>query len=92
MQKYLADLNYKNVTIYCSGHKPRNCIDQSWKIHSCAKLAMGLKGRQFHIVKDIESKDWDYGIILWDINSVGTAENIKRLKNLEKNALVLNIQ
>ena len=53
---------------------------------------MGLKGRQFHIVKDIESKDWDYGIILWDINSVGTAENIKRLKNLEKNALVLNIQ
>ena len=93
VQQYLADLHYKNVTIYCSGQKPRNCIDQSWKIHSCSKQAMGLKGRQFHTVKDIEmSKDCDYGIALWDSKSVGTAENIKRLKNLGKNVFVLNIQ
>ena len=93
VQRYLANLNYKNVTIYCSGQKPRNYIDKSWKIHSCAELAMGLKGRQFYTVKDIEmSKDCDYGIALWDSKSVGTAENIKRLKDLGKNAFVINIQ
>ncbi|SHH93406.1 hypothetical protein SAMN05720761_1512 [Fibrobacter sp. UWCM] len=37
------------------------------------------------------SKDCDYGIALWDSKSIGTSENIKRLRNLGKEMIVCTI-
>lgn len=85
VQKFLASINYPNVTVYCSGEKPRNYFLKTGTIHSCANLSKGLFGRDYQYVKDIEMcKDCDYGIALWDSKSLGTAENIKRLQALGK--------
>jgi hypothetical protein len=92
VQKHLADINYPNVTVYCSAEKPRNFFLEKGDIHSCIELSKGLTGRDFQYVKDIEmSKDCDYGIALWDSKSIGTSENIKRLRNLGKEMIVCTI-
>ena len=92
VQKYLADINYPNVTVYCSGKTPRNYFLKTGKVRSCADFAKGLNGREFQYVKDIEmSKDCDYGIALWDSKSIGTGENIKRLYTLGKKMIVCTV-
>ncbi len=92
VQKYLADINYPNVTVYCSGEKPRNFFLEKGNIRSCVDLSKGLTGREFQYVKDIEmSKDCDYGIALWDSKSIGTGENIKRLHLLGKKMIVCTV-
>ena len=89
VQKHLADINYPNVTVYCSGEKPRNFFLEKGDIHSCIELSKGLTGRDFQYVKDIEmSKDCDYGIALWDSKIIGTGKNIKRLHALGKKIIV----
>lgn len=92
VQKHLADINYPNVTVYCSGETPRNFFLKKGKIHSCIEFSKGLTGREFQYVKDIEmSKDCDYGIALWDSKSIGTGENIKRLYSLGKKMIVCTV-
>jgi len=92
VQKYLADINYPNVTVYCSGEKPRNLFLEKGNIHSCIELSKGLTGREFQYVKDIEmSKNCDYGIALWDLKSIGTGKNIKRLHLLGKKMIVCTV-
>ena len=92
VQKHLADINYPNVTVYCSGETPRNYFLKTGKVRSCADLAKELNGREFQYVKDIEmSKDCDYGIALWDSKSIGTGENIKRLYTLGKKMIVCTV-
>lgn len=89
VQKYLAGINYPNVTVYCSGEKPRNFFLEKGNIYSCIDLSKNLTGRDFQYVKDIEmSKDCDYGIALWDSKSIGTGKNIKRLHALGKKIIV----
>ena len=90
VQKYLDQQNYANVTIYCSGDKPRNYFLTNGRVFSCTVLSKGLSGRAFNYVKDIEMcKDCDRAIMIWDGKSEGTRESIKRMLELGKPFLVV---
>ena len=85
VQKYLETKGYRNVTIYCSGETPRNNFAPSAKVRSCAEAAKGLTRSAFHYVKDIQmTQDCDQALVVWDGKSKGTAENIRRIKELKK--------
>ncbi len=85
VQTYLDSKGYSNVTIYCSGEFPRNWFVCPAQICSCAEAAKGLTGSEFHYVKDIQmANDCDQAIMIWDGKSKGTAENIRRIKELKK--------
>ena len=83
VQKCLLEKGYTDVIIYCSGEQPRNHVVGT--VHSCAKDAMGLKGRAFQYVKDeAMSKDCDEAYGFWDGKSLGTRENAKRVQEQGK--------
>ena len=85
VQKYLEAKEFNNVTVYCSGVTPRNNFTSSAKIHSCAVAAKGLTRTAFHYVKDIQmANDCDQALMIWDGKSKGTAENLKRIKEMGK--------
>jgi adenine-specific DNA-methyltransferase len=85
VQKYLELKGFNNITIYCSGVIPRNNFTSAAKIHSCAEAAQGLTGSEFHYVKDIQmANDCDQALMIWDGKSKGTAESLKRIKEMGK--------
>ena len=85
VQMYLDSKGYSNVTIYCSGETPRNNFTTGAKVHSCVEAAKGLTGSAFHYVKDIQmAQDCDQAFMIWDGKSKGTAENIRRMKEMGK--------
>jgi hypothetical protein len=89
IQKYLDQRNYANVTVYCSGEKPRNYFLMGGRVRSCADLSKGLSGRAFNYVKDVQMcEDCDRALMIWDGKSEGTRENIKRMLDLNKPFLV----
>ena len=85
VQKYLESKGYCNVTIYCSGETPRNNFVTGAKVCSCAEAAKGLTSSAFHYVNDIQmTQDCDQALMVWDGKSKGTAENIRRVKEMGK--------
>ena len=90
VQKHLESKGFSNITVYCSGVNPRNNFTSSAKIHSCAEAAKGLTGRAFHYEKDVQmAKDCDQALMIWDGKSKGTAENLKRIKEMGKPFVVI---
>ena len=91
VQMYLDSKGYSNVIVYCSGETPRNNFVTGAKVRSCAETAKGLTGREFHYVKDIQmANDCDQAIMIWDGKSKGTAENIRRMKEMGKPYRIIN--
>lgn len=91
VQKHLDSKGYSNVTIYCSGETPRNNFVTGAKVRSCAEAAKGLTGRAFQYVKDIQmAQDCDQALMVWDGKSNGTAENIRRIKEMGKPYRIIN--
>lgn len=89
---YLDLKEYSNVTVYYSGEFPRNFFALCVKTCSCAENAVGLTGREFHYVKDIQmANDCDQAIMIWDGKSKGTAENIRRIKELKKPYRIITV-
>lgn len=87
LQKYLADMNYPYVTVYCSGKICRNNIGK-WKSNNIT-VSSNLKGREFYTQKDIKmAEEADYGFILWDGQSIGSVNNVFELLKRNKKALV----
>lgn len=85
VQMYLDSKGYSNVIVYCSGVTPRNNFAPSAKVRSCAEAAKGLTGSTFQYVKDIQmAQDCDTALMIWDGKSKGTAENIRRINELNK--------
>ena len=85
VQKYLESKGCGNVTIYCSGETPRNNFVTGAKVRSCAEAAKGLTGSAFQYVKDIQmAQDCDTALMVWNGKSKGTAENIRRMKEMRK--------
>jgi len=74
IQKELHNQLAQNVTVYCSGDKPRNNIG-GWRvraIHSTAQPGT----RAFFTAKDkAMAHDAAYGLMLWDAASAGTLSN-----------------
>ena len=91
VQMYLDSKGYRNVTIYCSGETPRNNFVTGAKVRSCAEAAKGLTRSAFHYVKDIQmTQDCDQALVVWDGKSKGTAENIRRIKEMGKPYRIIN--
>ena len=91
VQKYLESKGCGNVTIYCSGETPRNNYVTGAKVRSCAEAAKGLTGNAFQYVKDIQmAQDCDTALMVWDGKSKGTAENIRRIKEMGKPYRIIN--
>ena len=91
VQKYLESKGCGNVTIYCSGETPRNNFVTGAKVYSCAEAAKGLTGSAFQYVKDIQmAQDCDTALMIWDGKSKGTAENIRRIKEMGKPYRIIN--
>ena len=92
VQMYLDSKGYSNVIVYCSGETPRNNFVTGAKVCSYAEAAKGLTGREFHYVKDIQmANDCDQAIMIWDGKSKGTAENIRRIKELKKTYRIISV-
>ena len=90
VQKYLANKLYPYVTIFCSGNDARNNLGQ-WKLHKVA-TAKSVKGFQFFAAKDREmAKEADFGLMIWDGKSPGTALNVLRLVRAGKKAVLLRV-
>ena len=91
VQMYLDSKGYSNVIVYCSGETPRNNFVTGAKVCSYAEAAKGLTGSAFHYVKDIQmAQDCDQAFMMWDGKSKGTAENIRRIKEMGKPYRIIN--
>jgi probable addiction module antidote protein len=89
VQKYLQDISYRNVTVFCSGENCRNNLGK-WKTHH-VKIADKLKGFEFYAVKDRQmAREADFGLMIWDGKSAGTILNVLRLVGAGKKAVLLN--
>jgi DNA-binding phage protein len=90
VQKFFFDVRYENVTVFCSGLKPRNNLG-SWPIHPVSVPA-NAKGFQFYAAKDREmARQADIGFMIWDGKSPGTALNVLRLVRAGKISVLFNV-
>ena len=90
VQKHLMDASYPHVTVFCSGDRARNNLG-AWETCAVA-IPKHVKGFQFYAVKDREmAKLADFGLMIWDGESPGTALNVLRLVRAGKKAVLLNV-
>jgi len=89
VQKHLLEAGYDNVTIFCSGDRCRNNLGQ-WQTRHVLP-PKGAKGFQFFAAKDREmAREADFGLMIWDGKSPGTALNVLRLVQSGKIAVLIN--
>lgn len=87
LQKLLADVQYTNVVVFCSGHSCRNNVG-NWKVRQIA-VDPEVTGRAFYAQKDrAMAAEADYGLILWDGKSAGSISNALELLKREKPVVV----
>ena len=88
MQKILEENNYKKVTVYYSGDRPRfNLGDWKTKHNSSNKFMSDYERQK---LKDNQmAKDCDYGYMLLQGLTKGTMANINILKKHDKPCYVI---
>lgn len=87
MQGYLAERDYRNVTIYYVGDAPRNNVG-NWPVTNVIGQKKAL-GRDFYAQKDKEmAKIADFGFVLWDGQSSGSVQNMVWLSQEGKKLVV----
>ncbi len=87
IQNYFYEMQYQNVTVYCSGNTCRNNLG-NWYVEKIA-VPSNLKGRDFYTVKDkAMATRAEYGFVLWDGKSPGSFNNVMELLKGEKKALI----
>lgn len=87
LQKFLAELRYSNVVVFCSGKTCRNNIGQ-WDMQHIS-VDSNLKGRAFYTQKDrAMAAEADYGFVLWDGKSAGSINNVFELLKRGKPTVV----
>lgn len=90
VQEYLADQQFKNVTVFCSGDAPRNNVGR-WQIYPVTADGK-VKGYEFFAAKDREmARRADFGFMIWDGESPGTFLNVVRLLQKGKIAVLYNL-
>jgi hypothetical protein len=87
VQRYLADCGATSVSVYCSGSKPRNNLG-GWPVTSVdADARPGT--REYYMANDVAmAEEADYGLMIWDAQSVGTLKNVIELLARGKKAYV----
>ncbi|HFT0296565.1 hypothetical protein ACQCPK_07730 [Proteus mirabilis] len=83
IQKLLMELNSNNTTVFSSGTYPRNNLGK-WSVHVVnSKHSPG--SRAFFTDKDIKMAEIaDYGLMIWDSQSIGTLSNVIELLRQKK--------
>ena len=90
VQRYLVEVGYKNVMVFCSGGTCRNNLG-NWREHHVPSLKKE-KGFRLFALKDREmARTADFGLMIWDGKSAGTVLNILRLIRYGKKAVLLNV-
>lgn len=87
IQQFLLNEAYENVTVFCTGDKPRNNIG-NWRVHH-VKTYHKPGSRAYFTAKDVALADAaDAGLMIWDAKSTGTLSNMFELLNRKRNAWV----
>ena len=87
VQNHLVELDYKQVTVYCSGDTPRNNLG-SWSVEKVETQATPGT-RAFFTAKDVRMAEVaDFGLMIWDAKSTGTLSNVLELTKQDKKSLV----
>ncbi len=87
LQQYLAEIDYKDVIVYCSGSVCRNNVGHWTTVN--VPVGSAVRGRAFYTQKDKRmAEEADYGFMLWDGKSTGTITNVVELLKRNKKALV----
>lgn len=87
MQAELVRQSASDVTVYCTGDKPRNNLGD-WRVHHVQSSAQPGT-RAYFTAKDIEmAKQADFGLMLWDAASTGTLSNVFELLSQDKKSVV----
>lgn len=89
VQQYLAERQYQDVVVYASNGRPRNNIGK-WNVTN-VPVPSSMPRYAFYRQKDIAmAEDADYGFMIWDGVSRGTAQNILTLARQGKKVLIYN--
>ena len=89
-QKHFLDAAYDSVTVFCSGHHPRNNLGH-WPVHPVTP-PQGATGFGFYAAKDrAMALAADFGFMIWDGSSAGTVLNVLRLVRAQKIAVLFNV-
>lgn len=76
-----------DVTVFCTGDKPRNNLGD-WPVHSVRSSAQPGT-RAYFTAKDIEMAGRaEFGLMLWDAASTGTLSNVFELLSQGKKSVV----
>ena len=87
IQAELVEQSASNVTVFCTGDKPRNNLGD-WSVHQVRSSAQPGT-RAFFTAKDIEmAKRAEFGLMLWDAASTGTLSNVFELLSQGKKSVV----
>lgn len=87
-QTYLHEWEYKSVQVYAMHNKLRNNVG-GWPV-SMVLPNFGAPAREFYTNKDkLMARDCTWGIMLYDGKSLGTRNNIERLRALGKKCYVI---
>lgn len=87
IQTYLANISYKQVTVFFVGDECRNNVG-GWKQQKIA-TASKLKGRELYAAKDKAMAELaGYGFVVWDGKSAGSISNVIELISQGKCAVV----
>lgn len=90
VQKYLVETSYPDVTVFCSGASCRNNLGNWPEEHISTDKS--TKGFQFYAAKDrVMAREADFGLMIWDGKSPGTALNVLRLVRAGKKAVLFNV-
>ena len=86
-QKYMAQIDYRNVEIFSSAGYVRNNLG-NWSEEQ-VETTLKSKSNALHAFKDREMcKRADLGIMVWDQESAGTLSNAIDLLDQEKTCLI----
>lgn len=89
VQQYLAQQQYRDVLVYASNGRPRNNLGH-WLVKNIP-VSPSVPRFTFYRQKDIAmAEDADFGFMIWDGHSKGTAQNILTLAQKGKKVLIYN--
>lgn len=89
VQRYLAELGYRRVVVYCM-EVCRNNVG-GWAIRSHSADRAVKRDRQYYGIKDrAMARDASWGFMLWDGISKGTLKNVVNLLDNDKKVLLFS--
>ena len=89
MQTYLANYDYRDVTVHFVGETPRNNVGH-WKT-AHVETSGKQSGREYYAQKDhFMAQIADCGLVLWDGKSAGSVQNMFWLSELGKPTVVFH--